>query len=132
MNEYTKQAEDFCQSTGTRISLKFLEYNSMPWDLNGERRNIYRIRLQVGRKSHTMTFGQSIVASNRNEDPSAYDVLSCLCKADPGTFEDFCADMGFDTDSIRARDSYRAVQKEWKALERLYTEDQRYLLSDIN
>ena len=45
--------------------------------------------------------------------PSAYDVLTCLTKYDPGTFKDFCADFGYSDDSIKALETYRAVQDEW-------------------
>jgi hypothetical protein len=52
--------------------------------------------------------------------PTAYDVLACLTKNDPGTFEDFCADYGYDDDSRKAEGIYREVQKEWANVERVF------------
>lgn len=52
--------------------------------------------------------------------PTPYDVLACLTKSDPGTFKDFCADFGYNDDSIKALETYRAVQAEWQEVERLF------------
>lgn len=52
--------------------------------------------------------------------PTAYDVLACLTKYDPGTFENFCAEYGYDTDSRKALETYLAVQKEWQGVARLF------------
>ena len=52
--------------------------------------------------------------------PTPYDVLACLTKYDPGTFDDFCADYGYDTDSRKANNIYLDVQKEWTEVNRLF------------
>lgn len=52
--------------------------------------------------------------------PSAYDVLSCLTKHDPGTFNEFCDEYGYNNDSIKALDTYRAVQEEWSGVRRMF------------
>ena len=36
------------------------------------------------------------------EEPTAYDVLTCLTKFDPHAFESFCGDFGYDMDSRAA------------------------------
>lgn len=64
--------------------------------------------------------------------PSVYDVLACLTKYDPGTFEDFCSDYGYDEDSRTAERVYFAVQKEYAQLARLFTADQMEELAEIN
>ena len=53
--------------------------------------------------------------------PSDYDILACLTKYDPGTFEDFCGDFGYDTDSRKAEKTYFAVQKEYQNLRGMFT-----------
>ena len=63
--------------------------------------------------------------------PSAYDVLVCLTKYDPGTFKDFCADFGYSDDSIKALETYRAVQEEWQEVRRMFG-DCLEELADIN
>ena len=52
--------------------------------------------------------------------PTIYSILACLTKSDPGYFEEFCADYGYDDDSITARDTWQAVVKEWREVERLF------------
>lgn len=63
--------------------------------------------------------------------PTAYDVLAVMTKYDPGAFEDFCADFGYDTDSRRAERIYFAVQKEYHDLARIFTPKQMEELAEI-
>ena len=64
--------------------------------------------------------------------PTAYDILACLTKYDPGTFEDFCSEFGCDTDSRNAERTYKAVVKEWEAVNRLFTDEEIEELTEIN
>lgn len=52
--------------------------------------------------------------------PTAYDVLTCLTKTDPGTFEEFCSEFGYDTDSRKAEKTYKACVKEYFGVHRLF------------
>jgi len=63
--------------------------------------------------------------------PNAYDVLACLEKYDVGTFEEFCAEFGYDDDSRTAERIYLAVIKEYKELTRIFTEEQMEELREI-
>ena len=63
--------------------------------------------------------------------PTAYDVLACLTKYDPGTFEDFCGEFGYDTDSRKAKKTYRAIMDEFMSVSRLFTESEREELAEI-
>ena len=63
--------------------------------------------------------------------PTAYDVLSCLTKHDPGTFDDFCSDFGYDSDSRKAKKTYKAVRSEYLEISRLFSESEREEMSDI-
>lgn len=56
--------------------------------------------------------------------PNAYAVLTCLTKYDPGTFENFCLDYGYDEDSRTALNIYLAVSNEWESLSRIFTAEQ--------
>lgn len=53
---------------------------------------------------------------------TAYDVLACLQNYDPGTFSDFCSEMGYDTDSKKAEKTYFAVQDEYKNINNLFSD----------
>jgi len=63
--------------------------------------------------------------------PSAYDILVVVEKYDVGTFEEFCSDFGYDSDSRNAEQRYFAVQKESAEVRRFFTEDEIDELSDM-
>lgn len=67
----------------------------------------------------------------KGEEPTAYDVLACLTKYEVGTFEDFCSDFGYDTDSRRAEKIYKAVCDEWMNVQRLFTDEEIEQLREI-
>ncbi len=64
--------------------------------------------------------------------PDAYSVLACLTKSDPGTFDNFCSDFGYDTDSKRAEKTYEAVKEEYINVCRLFTDEEIEKLQEIN
>jgi hypothetical protein len=64
--------------------------------------------------------------------PTPYDVLAAVTKNDPGTFENFCGDYGYDTDSRRAEGVYKAVQVEYAKMQAFFTEEELTELQDIN
>lgn len=67
----------------------------------------------------------------RGSEPTAYDILACLVKYDPNTFEDFCGDFGYSTDSIIAVDAYKEVKEEWKNVQTIWTDKEIDLLREI-
>lgn len=116
MSNYEEMANAFAEKTGTKLTVLGCEYKPM-W---GEKqcRYVFKCRLSRGRKQYTFEFGQSLY--NGAKEPTMYDVLACLEKCDVGTFEDFCEEFGYDTDSRRAERTYKAVCKEYAAVERLF------------
>lgn len=84
-----------------------------------------------------MSYGEKVKAKNdlarlkADAVPNEYDVLACLEKYDPGTFEDFCSELGYNEDSRTAERIYIAVIKEYKDLTRIFTEKQMEELSEI-
>lgn len=94
-----------------------------------QQRYVFKIKLIKGGKQYTFEFGQSI--SEGDNEPTLYDVLACLTKHNPETFEDFCANYGYDNDSRTAEKTYKAVLKEWKNLNRLFTAEELNLLTNI-
>lgn len=130
VNEYTKQALDFLSATKTNLTITFKKRGAMQWD-KGVERDIYRCKLKNKTGSFSFDFGQSINGSNKNELPTEYDVLTCLTKYDPESFEDFCANYGYDEDSRTAERVYKAVVKEFNNMQRLFTSDELELLTVI-
>jgi hypothetical protein len=63
--------------------------------------------------------------------PTAYDILSCLEKYDYDSFEDFCSELGYDTDSRSAERIYNACKEQYLQLCSLYNEEEMEILKDI-
>ena len=63
--------------------------------------------------------------------PTCYDVIACLTTYDPGTFEDFCAEYGYDEDSRTAERIYIAVQKDFANLKRIFDPEQLEAMQEI-
>lgn len=68
----------------------------------------------------------------KGDEPSAYDVLACLQKYEVGSFEDFCGDFGYDTDSRSAKKTYKAVKKEFSNVCKIWTDEEIELLQEIS
>jgi len=63
--------------------------------------------------------------------PEAYDVLACLTKNHPSTFEDFCSEYGYDTDSRSAFDVYQAVLTEWGKVSAFFSAEEIEQLQEV-
>lgn len=64
--------------------------------------------------------------------PSAYEVIACLQKCDPGAFDDFCNEIGMSSDSIKDLNTYLAVQKEFANMNAFFTKDELEKLQEIS
>jgi hypothetical protein len=127
--DYNKQAIDFLNATSTRFKADFKKHDFY-FPNDKEQRDIYRITLKNKLHTYRFNFGQSI--ANTGTAPRPYDVLACLQKYEVGTFENFCDDFGYDTDSRSAYKIYKAVMKEWKNVELLFTPEQIEELQEIS
>ena len=63
--------------------------------------------------------------------PTPYDVLACITKSDPGTFDDFCSEYGYDNDSIKAMKVWEAVVDEWHRVVMFFTPDELDEIQEI-
>ena len=98
------------QTTGGKICLNKKEYEALKWKTGIER---------------------DILKNPNYSAPNAYDVLACLTKNDPGTFENFCDEFGYDTDSKSAEKTYNAVLNEWQNIQALFTDTEIEQLQEI-
>ena len=114
MNEYENQASDFAKKYGVKILVLGKEYKKHFAD-DKQKRWVFKLRLTRNIQRYTFEFGQSIAEGEM--PPTMYDVLSCLQKNEIGTFQDFCSDFGYNDDSIRAYKTYKAVLKEYNAVQ---------------
>lgn len=85
--------------------------------------------------------GMKITDTNRYKDylklipgkaPSEYSVLSCLTKYDPGSFENFCSEFGYDEDSKTTERTYNAVVSEWRNVCMIWTDEEIEELREIS
>jgi hypothetical protein len=120
MSTYTAQANKFAQKHGVKLSFIGEPQYKKHFADDKTSRYVFRCRLTRARKSYTFDFGQSIQAGA--EEPTMYDILTCLQKYDCGTFADFCGEFGYDEDSRNAERIYKAVCKEFTAVERLFSD----------
>lgn len=128
MTKYEQQGKDFLDKTNTRFHTKYKEFNKY-FNEDKEPRDVWIIRFKKSNKEFSVTFGQSIV--NQGEIPTPYDVLTCLTKYDPGSFEDFCNEYGYNSDSRKAEKIYHEVCKEWSKVSSFWTKEELELLREI-
>ena len=118
MNDYTKQANNFANKFGVKLSVIGEPEYRKYFANDKKQRFVFKLRLTRNKKQYTFTFGQSI--SEGSNKPNLYQCLTCLTKYDPYSFEDFCSEYGYDNDSRSAEKVYNAVCKEYAAVERLF------------
>lgn len=111
-------------------SISNTEIKTMTFEAYAEKR--YRVVFSSLTQAEKMQANKELASKKKSAVPSVYDVLACLAKYDPGTFEDFCSDYGYDEDSRTAERIYFAVQKEYTQLARLFTPEQMEELAEIN
>ncbi len=131
MTQYDSQAKKFLDKTNSVLTIEFWR-NGKYFPDDKEDRNIYKFTLKRGERQFTGTFGDSINNTGKGLKPTKYDILSCLTKYNPGTFDDFCSEFGYDTDSKKAETTYQAVTKEYLNLCNLYSEAEMEELAEIN
>lgn len=96
--------------------------------LLGCRENIYWDKYRGNRR-----VGYSVIRPmGKRKTPQPYDILACLTKYDPGKFENFCSDFGYNEDSRRAETVYHAVLKEWTKVQKFFTQAELEAIQEIN
>ena len=63
--------------------------------------------------------------------PTEYDILAAVEKYGYDSFSDFCAEFGYSTDSISARETFLACGEEYAGLSRIFTEEQMEKMREI-
>lgn len=125
---HNKAAHKVAEKIGLKMQILSSEYK-LHFEGDKQQRYVFKVRLIKGGKRYTFEFGQSI--SEGSNEPTLYSVLACLTKYNPETFEYFCANYGYDNDSRTAERVYKAVCKEWKSMQRLFTTEELDLLTII-
>ena len=128
-SKYEKAAQLVANNLGIKLKVMSFGYGKH-FATDKECRYIFKMKLSRGKNSYTFNFGQSI--ANGQEEPTMYDVLSCIQKYDVGSFENFCSEFGYDEDSRTAERTYKAVLKELEAMERLFSSEELEVLQEMS
>lgn len=85
------------------------------------------------RRSISFDFWNSLHDVQQGKSPTAYDVLACVSGDvySPETFEDFCSEYGYDADSRKAEQTFKAVDKFARKLRAFFSESEIEALSEI-
>jgi hypothetical protein len=59
-------------------------------------------------------------------------VLACIEKYEPGAFEEWCMDVGYDTDSRKAEGIYNAVKDQYMHVAMLFSDTELEELQEIS
>lgn len=143
---YDKQAADFLTKYGIRFAAVGRGSGCPPWagqsdikgkcpkcgDIHGLRYRVSFIRDADGDRL-SFPFWGSLADMKAGKSPTAYDVLSAIsgdvqCS---DTFEGFCADFGYDTDSRRAYAAWERCAKFAEELREFFTEEEQEALAEI-
>ncbi len=135
MNDYEKQAEKFLFETVSKIEFKPANYQKKPIWATGKNENFgicYDVKLSNPKGEFLFNYWGSIADKERNEKPTAYDILACLQGYEPESdYYDFCSNYGYEPSKM-AEKTYKAVCNEWEELSKLYTPKELEKLAEIN
>lgn len=90
---------------------------------------------EIIERSHQRWANPSDKTAAAKARPSAYDVLACVSSDIycPDDFDEFCADYGYDNDSIKALDTWKRCAKFAAELRQFFpTDEEREALAEIN
>lgn len=121
----TISLQDFIGNTAIRASVRYADSNPNMPDM-GAGATHWLVTLRSGRFSMRVPFSQG---SAYTKEPTAADVLDCLASDAAGfenaqSFEDWCAEYGYDTDSRKAFRTYSTIRRQANKL--------RAMLGDAN
>jgi hypothetical protein len=119
MDSYEQQAKDFCAKWGVTMKAGVPSNEIPAWDTKVH--SVFPVTLRRNRKSMKVAFAQSLAQGNKV--PTEYEVLTAITKYNPGSFENFCSEFGYNPDSRRDETIYKGVVKEWKAVQRVFDDE---------
>lgn len=129
---YATQAETFLTRNGLTFRAVLKNMKAPGWD--GPHGNHYRVTFSQGRQRRlTFDYWGSNNDREAGTHPTAYDVLSCVSGDlhTPETFEDFCAELGYDADSRKALATWKRCLTFSHRLKAFFTPEEHDQLSEI-
>ena len=138
MNKYEKQGADFLLKFGLKFSARFIDNSCPPFCEGGKHIHGCKYQITILRERDKTNvrfpFWNSYNDAMEDKGPTPYDVLACLsgeinC---PESFEGFCGELGYDTDSRKAEKTFKLVKKQCDKLHAFFTEEEIEELQLIN
>lgn len=152
--DYQKQAEDFLVKFGIKFRATMSDSKPANWEPAGHH---YRVTLSRSAREEVRTYrgedgamkvgpfqyqaarltfdfwGSKSDMDNKRTELSAYDVLACISGDvhTPDTFEDFCSEYGYETDSIKALQTFKRADRFAKRLREFFTTEEIEALEEI-
>ena len=98
--------------------------------------NKYKVTIRNGKKHFSTTFTDSINNTQKGIKSDDIDIIYCIvadaqCVQWNNSFEDFCSEFGYDTDSRSAERIYNACEKTYNNIQRLFNSDGFDFLSAV-
>lgn len=122
MNSFLKDAnertEQFLANTDTTITIEFDKEVYSPWGDNMWH-NAYNVTITRNGESMTVNYKDSVYDYDNKIKPTAYDILACISKYEPGALCDFCDEFGYECDE-ETEELYREVCREYNEVERVF------------
>jgi hypothetical protein len=134
-NEYDTQAEQFLTSNGIKFRATLSDTKAPAWGDNGKHGHHYRVTLSKPAARLTFDFWSSIADAEKGiKTVRPYSVLACISgdAYTPETFADFCGEYGYESDSIKALQTFRRCSAFAKRLRAFFTEAELEQLQEIN
>jgi hypothetical protein len=144
-NKYNKQAKEFLSKYELNLSIREAIPQKTPLWINKDSKNqqhginYFCSLSNKDGKHYSFDFWGSIADAEKISHgektgrPNAYSILACLdTYSDGESFEDFCNNFGYDTDSITAEKTYKAVMKQIDGLKAILTPEAIEELNNIN
>lgn len=145
-NEYHAQADAFLARFGLKCRITLSNSKVAPWSDDGEH-NHYRVTLsrpwivtKIAGSTHAgkptrlvFDWWDGITQTREGRKPHAHDVLACISGEGscPETFAEFCAEYGYDSDSIKAKQTFRRAHAFAKRLHAFFTAEELEALAEI-
>lgn len=100
---------------------------------HGDRYRVTLRRMGDARRSVSFDFWNSLNDMQSGKAPSAYDVLACISSDyyTPETLADFCSEYGYDEDSRKAEQTFKASDKHARKLRAFFSKAEAEALSEI-
>ncbi len=133
LSQYDHNAAEFLKRFGITMRIVLSDSKPAAWEVHGHH---YRITLSRPGQSGRLAFDfwGSQKDAEEGEDPSQYDVLSCIASDihTPETFEDFCSEYGDDPDSIKAKQTWKRAHAHAQRLRAFFNDEEISALAEIN